>query len=169
MIRNLPHSSMAATSPVWTHPSSSFASLVLSGSAVNGKLSASLTLGQYRQLTLMVPRESVTTPNQQLAPGERFVHHTVPHAWHIYELSFVAGWRNPDTTGAGWIIRSQTQARCARLGCSVTLDDGTRENDTQEVEHLGIQWGRTRGDELEFPTEKLANLGFPTLVPKHKD
>jgi hypothetical protein len=111
----------------------------------------------------VVPRESAVTPDQQLTPGERLVLHTVTHTWHIDELGFIIGGRNSDTTSAGWISRRQTQTRRTRLGRSVTFDDGTRENDTQEFEHLGIQRGRTRGDEAEFSTKQLSNLGYHTL------
>jgi len=61
------------------------------------------------------------------------------------------------------------QARCAGLCCSITFDDDARENDTQEVEHLGIQRGRTRGDDFEFSTEQLPNLGHPKSAPKCRD
>jgi len=114
----------------------------------------------------VVPREGIITPDQQLTPGEWLIIHTIPHARHTDEFSLVARYGKTDTTSAGWISRSQTQARRAGLGRSIALDDGTRENDTQEVEHLGIQRGRTRRDELEFSTEQLSNLGYPTLAPE---
>ena len=117
----------------------------------------------------MIPGESVITSNQQFTPGEGLVLYTVPHALHINEFGFVAGCGKSDATSAGWISRSQSQARGTCLSRSITLDDGARENNTQEVEHLGIERGRTRSDELELPTEELSNLASPTLVPKCED
>lgn len=117
----------------------------------------------------MVPRESVITPNQQLTPRERLVLHTIPHGWHIDKLSFVASWRKSDTTGTGWIGGSQAQARRTGLGRSIALNNGTGENDTQEVEHLGVQRGRTRANELDFSSKQLSDLRYPTLVPSAED
>jgi len=117
----------------------------------------------------VVPRESVIAPNQQLTPGEGLILHTITHARNIDELSLVASHWNSDTASACWISGSQTQARCAGLCRSITFDDCARENDTQEVEHLGIQRGRTRGDEFELSTEQLPNLGHPKSAPKCGD
>ena len=117
----------------------------------------------------MVPRESDITPNQQFTPGKRLVLHAVPHTWYIDKFGFVESWRKPNTTSTGWVARSYTQTRRTGLRRSIAFDDGTRENNAQEVEHLGIQRSRAGGNELEFPAKQLSNLGYHTLGQKVED
>ena len=114
----------------------------------------------------MIPCEGVITPNQQLAPGERLIVHAVVHGRNVDEFSFVTSWRNSDTASACWVSRSQTQTRRAGLCRPITFNDGAGEDNTQELEHLRVQRGRTGGDKFKLPTEQLSNLGCHRLAPK---
>lgn len=107
MILTRPQSSIEATSPVCTQPSSSTVSLVFFSSVHHGT-SASSTLAyshstystvrerkrKMGKRTFIIPLERILAPTAQLAARERLILRRVSHSRHVDELELNGdGWR----------------------------------------------------------------------------
>ena len=120
MIRNLPHSSISPTSPLWIQPSSSTVSRVDSSSN-KGLDVRSEHRASMPHHTFIILAEAIVSSFAYFAARKRLVSSIVPHMRHVHEFDFVA-WLRRSYRPTGGSVAGPDSGTCAAIFCHPISD-----------------------------------------------